>query len=109
MYTWLVEYEQLSVMEESSGKRRIDYFLDLPSKTDYPDYYVVVEAPICLKQIKTKIHRDQYRSLQQFQRDIAMMCSNYELYYGVSRQSDSHAEILKVHISRTQSQRMKRY
>ncbi|XP_067618528.1 protein polybromo-1 [Eurosta solidaginis] len=51
-------------------------FLLLPSKKMYPDYYDVIEHPIDLRLIATKIQMNAYSSLMEMERDLLQMTKN---------------------------------
>lgn len=65
-------YEELfsAVMNASSADGRLLHtaFQLLPSRKLYPDYYQVIENPIDLKQIATKIQNNQYTNLAEMER-----------------------------------------
>nr|CAI5824299.1 unnamed protein product [Callosobruchus analis] len=52
----------------------------LPSKKEYPEYYEVVEQPIDLKMILTKVHGNKYNHLVEMERDLLLMCKNTCLF-----------------------------
>ncbi|KAI5304561.1 hypothetical protein KEM56_006343 [Ascosphaera pollenicola] len=58
----------------------IDPFMKPPPKTQYPDYYVVIQNPIAMDTIKKKINKEEYRSLKQFKDDIKLLCDNARTY-----------------------------
>jgi ATP-dependent helicase STH1/SNF2 len=63
--------------DEDSPKRLIiGPFVKLPSKRDYPDYYIMVTRPICMKQIEAKIKKEEYKSLSDMRADIELLCNN---------------------------------
>uniref|UniRef100_A0A1I8PEL3 Protein polybromo-1 n=1 Tax=Stomoxys calcitrans TaxID=35570 RepID=A0A1I8PEL3_STOCA len=51
-------------------------FLLLPSKKMYPDYYDVIEHPIDLRLIATKIQTNAYSNLQEMEKDLLQMTKN---------------------------------
>ncbi|XP_011198605.2 protein polybromo-1 [Bactrocera dorsalis] len=51
-------------------------FLLLPSKKMYPDYYDVIEHPIDLRLIATKIQMNAYSNLVEMERDLLQMTKN---------------------------------
>ncbi|KAJ2873263.1 hypothetical protein GGH93_003369 [Coemansia aciculifera] len=55
-------------------------FNKLPSKKEYPDYYVEIKRPIALDIMKSKITRGVYKSVSEFVEDIDLMCSNAQTY-----------------------------
>ena len=46
----------------------------------YPDYYILINKPIALANMKAKIDSDQYRSLGELEKDIRLMCNNARDY-----------------------------
>lgn len=73
-------YEELfaSVMtatDENSRPLNLMFQL-LPSKREYPDYYEIIEHPIDLKFIATKIQTNAYLSLAEMEKDLLQMTKN---------------------------------
>lgn len=67
--------------EEEPGKRLIiGPFIKLPPKRDFADYYVIIQSPICMKMIETKIKKLEYSSLSDLRRDIELMVKNCRTY-----------------------------
>ncbi|KAI9791982.1 MAG: hypothetical protein M1816_003251 [Peltula sp. TS41687] len=58
----------------------IDPFVSLPSKKIYPDYYLVIQNPISMDQIKKKINKEEYNSIKGFKEDILTLCNNARTY-----------------------------
>lgn len=48
----------------------------LPSKKKYPEYYDVIETPIDLKIIATKIQNAEYSNLADMEKDLLLMAKN---------------------------------
>ncbi|OUM67632.1 hypothetical protein PIROE2DRAFT_27492, partial [Piromyces sp. E2] len=63
-----------------SGRRRCELFLEIPSKKLYPDYYVLIETPIALDIINTRIHSTYYDTVQDFINDFRLMFGNARKY-----------------------------
>lgn len=55
-------------------------FFKLPSKKLYPDYYILIEEPISINEIKSKIVNNKYASSAQFLDDFKLMNSNAKTY-----------------------------
>ncbi|KAG1757209.1 Bromodomain-containing protein [Suillus lakei] len=55
-------------------------FMRLPSKRHYPDYYVFIQQPICLDDIKQKIDDGLYNSLDDIRQDFDLCFSNAKKY-----------------------------
>ncbi|KAI3537760.1 SNF2 family domain-containing protein [Colletotrichum filicis] len=67
--------------ESVAGKRIIiGPFLALPPKRDYADYYLIIQSPISMKQIETKIKKQQYHSLGDMRKDVDLMFRNCQTY-----------------------------
>ncbi|CAI6333430.1 unnamed protein product [Periconia digitata] len=76
----LNQLEEVSSDESLPNRGIIDPFIELPPKSDYPDYYQLIKTPICIKQIERKINTNKYQSLKQFRQDIAVLCNNCRTY-----------------------------
>jgi len=80
VHDYLQDLEEESTDPELQNRGYIDAFLDLPSKSAYPDYYELIKNPICMRQIQTKINKKQYQNLKQFKSDITLLCNNCRQY-----------------------------
>lgn len=85
-YQSLVELEQ-DVPPDSSDsddepftRLVIDPFMKVPPKSQYPDYYMIIQSPIAMDMIKKKINREDYQSLREFREDIRLLCNNARTY-----------------------------
>ncbi|KAJ2882680.1 ATP-dependent DNA helicase Snf21, partial [Coemansia aciculifera] len=67
-------------VDEEYGRRRCDLFLDLPSRRDYPDYYVIIRQPIAMKTIRRNVKAGKYASVGDFHRDWKLMFDNARTY-----------------------------
>ncbi|KAF2404713.1 chromatin structure-remodeling complex subunit snf2 [Trichodelitschia bisporula] len=76
VYDALLDLEEESTDPDLANRGIIDPFLDLPDKNDYPEYYVIITNPICMKQIQKKINKKEYQNLYQFRTDIGLLCNN---------------------------------
>jgi ATP-dependent helicase STH1/SNF2 len=73
-------YKQVENSKDKDGRRRCLLFLEIPSKKLYPDYYVIIETPIALDIINTRIHSTYYDTVQDFINDFRLMFSNARKY-----------------------------
>ncbi|KAF4526534.1 hypothetical protein B566_EDAN005901 [Ephemera danica] len=64
------------VAQDAEGRVLHTVFQLLPSKKRYPEYYEVIDNPIDLKIIATRIQRAQYSSLSDLERDLLLMTKN---------------------------------
>ncbi|KAL3437575.1 SNF2 family N-terminal domain-containing protein [Aspergillus tetrazonus] len=58
----------------------IEPFMKPPPKSQYPDYYMIIQNPIAMDMIKKKINREEYQSLRDFRNDIGLLCQNARTY-----------------------------
>jgi hypothetical protein len=63
----------------NSGRSRSEIFMDLPSKQDYPDYYLVIKHPISFNTIRERVE-SEYNSIEDFISDCDQMFENAMLY-----------------------------
>lgn len=92
-------YEELfaSVMtatDESSRPLNLMFQL-LPSKREYPDYYDIIEHPIDLKFIATKIQTNAYNTLADMEKDLLQMTKNACIFNEPGSQIYKDAKTLK--------------
>ncbi|OTB07125.1 hypothetical protein M426DRAFT_20180 [Hypoxylon sp. CI-4A] len=66
--------------DEPTKRLIIGPFIKLPSKRDYGDYYLLIQNPICMNQIQTKIKKEEYNSINDMRKDITLMCNNCRTY-----------------------------
>eukprot|EP01113_Clastostelium_recurvatum_P034248 TRINITY_DN4621_c0_g1_i1.p1 TRINITY_DN4621_c0_g1~~TRINITY_DN4621_c0_g1_i1.p1 ORF type:complete len:1181 (-),score=433.08 TRINITY_DN4621_c0_g1_i1:55-3597(-) len=55
-------------------------FIKLPSKRDYPDYYITIQRPIDMTMIQKRIEQGQYTSPSQFEADFDLLFGNAQFY-----------------------------
>jgi len=65
---------------DSTGRRLSDPFLQLPARKELPDYYETIKNPVDIKKIKERIKQHRYRSLDDLERDFALLCQNTQAY-----------------------------
>ncbi|KEZ46904.1 SNF2-family ATP dependent chromatin remodeling factor snf21 [Scedosporium apiospermum] len=68
--------------DESEPPKRliIGPFIKLPHKRDYADYYLIIQSPICMKMMETRIKKGEYSSLSDFRKDFDLMIRNCRTY-----------------------------
>ena len=67
--------------DEDNGPRLIiGPFVALPSKKDFPDYYVIIKEPISMKMIEKKIKKEEYTSLNDMKKDVQLLCNNAKTF-----------------------------
>lgn len=55
-------------------------FFQLPSKKDLPEYYEIIAKPVDFKKIKQRIRDHRYRSLDDLETDVMLLCENAQSY-----------------------------
>ncbi|OTF79968.1 hypothetical protein BLA29_002514 [Euroglyphus maynei] len=65
---------------DDNGRLLIDPFMEKPSRKLYPDYYDVIERPIDMKTIESKIRNNLYESEEALVNDFRLMFSNCRRY-----------------------------
>ncbi|KAK0526835.1 ATP-dependent DNA helicase Snf21 [Tilletia horrida] len=61
---------------QDGDRRRSDVFMDKPRKTMYPEYYVIIQKPIAMRDIKKKIDQLVYKTASQCRDDFLLMFTN---------------------------------
>ncbi|KAJ6485818.1 bromodomain and PHD finger-containing protein 3 [Mycena sanguinolenta] len=69
-----------SAFERIQAFDRQDYFKLPVNKKEVPDYFDVVEKPMCWSQIEVKLDKYEYWDLQSFKDDIQLVLDNAVLY-----------------------------
>lgn len=68
------------VFEDGSKRKRNLLFQDIPKRSEYPDYHVIIQKPICLKQIRRRIDNRTYRTVSACREDFELMINNAKTY-----------------------------
>jgi ATP-dependent helicase STH1/SNF2 len=67
-------------LRDESGRYRCELFKELPDRDDYPDYYMHIQNPIAISQIRKRVGGSYYRSISQFKDDWHLMFNNARTY-----------------------------
>lgn len=65
---------------DRDGKHVGGPFMQLPSKKELPDYYELIDKPMDFKKIKRKILDGKYRTTDQVEADVFLLCENAQIY-----------------------------
>ncbi len=65
---------------DEDGRYRCDIYLELPSRDDYPDYYEMINVPLCLNQVAERIDAHKYTALSQLISDYDLIFRNAMTY-----------------------------
>lgn len=66
-------------LKDESGRPQWEVFHDMPS-AQLTHYYAVMRRPISLTVIRKALRKNQYRSVQEFVRDVAQIAQNAKAY-----------------------------
>lgn len=80
---------------DDNNRRLHTMFQFLPSRKQYPDYYDIIEHPIDLKFIATKIQTNAYISLSEMEKDLLQMTKNACMFNEPGSQIYKDAKTLK--------------
>ncbi|KAJ9477540.1 Transcription regulatory protein SNF2 [Pseudozyma hubeiensis] len=69
-----------SCLEPETGRKRCLLFLDVPKKSDYPNYHVIIEKPIAMRQIKRRIDNRTFRRVDTCRDEFHLMVRNAKTY-----------------------------
>ncbi|TPX36140.1 hypothetical protein SmJEL517_g01611 [Synchytrium microbalum] len=61
-------------------RKRIDIFLELPDRNDYPDYYSLIADPIAFDIIRSRVESLGYGSFASFKSDVLLVFENARTY-----------------------------
>ncbi|CAG7824490.1 unnamed protein product [Allacma fusca] len=88
-------FSAVMVATDTDGRLLHSVFQLLPSKKRYPTYYNLIENPIDLKMIATKIQTGDYNALAELEKDLLLMCRNACLFNEPGSQIYKDAKSLK--------------
>lgn len=78
--TALILWNTLVNTTDQDGRLRSTAFMDLPSATEYPDYYQWIKRPLSLNQIKQKLDQLAYPTHEKFIADMRLVFNNAKKY-----------------------------
>ena len=55
-------------------------FMKLPTRKELPDYYKVIQKPVDITKILTKIENDKYKDMDDLEKDFMLLCTNTQKY-----------------------------
>jgi len=71
------------------------YFHRPVKREEVPDYYAVVQTPICLQDISSRAKSRRYTSAQMYMDDLNLLVANAEMYNGYAHEISSEARQLR--------------
>ncbi|KAL9931986.1 hypothetical protein V8E36_009047 [Tilletia maclaganii] len=90
----------LKNLQSDGGTHYIDYFLELPSAEDYPDYYKHISNPISLREIDIRMKKKDttYPNPYSFVSDLRLMFTNAKFYNEDGSPVWEAADLLEKHM-----------
>ncbi|CAO1629690.1 unnamed protein product [Parajaminaea phylloscopi] len=95
MKAWVNELWEL---KRTDGTHHSEFFEELPSRQDYPDYYKIITSPISLKEITAKVKTRAYPSPFSFVSDVRVMIANAKWYNEQESLVWQDADALEKHL-----------
>ncbi|CAI9732152.1 probable global transcription activator SNF2L2 isoform X1 [Octopus vulgaris] len=65
---------------DSDGRVLSEVFISLPSRKELPEYYEIIKKPVDFRKIKARIRDHKYRSLDDLERDVMLLCKNAQTF-----------------------------
>ncbi|KAJ1965214.1 hypothetical protein IWQ62_002722 [Dispira parvispora] len=100
--------EKIQSKTDDDGRQVAEMFLELPSATEYPEYYEVIDHPVALDTITRKV-ANTYQSFAEFQQDCRQMFSNAKFFNEQGSQVYEDAETLEAVFEQAKSQALKQH
>ncbi|KAI0462242.1 hypothetical protein LJB42_004330 [Komagataella kurtzmanii] len=69
-----------SLKPEDEDRHRVDLFLNLPNKQQYPDYYQLIRQPVCVTGLEKKLKDGDFDTYDSFIQELRTMFTNAKLY-----------------------------
>ncbi|XP_073398702.1 probable global transcription activator SNF2L2 isoform X2 [Dendrobates tinctorius] len=66
--------------KDSSGRQLSEVFIQLPSRKELPEYYELIRKPVDFKKIKERIRNHKYRSVNDLEKDVMLLCYNAQTF-----------------------------
>lgn len=66
------------------GRQMAALFLELPKRSELPEYYKIIARPITAQAIEEKLDRLEYPNVLEFASDFHLMIDNAVRYYSTS-------------------------
>mmetsp|Transcript_18606 Transcript_18606/g.23447 ORF Transcript_18606/g.23447 Transcript_18606/m.23447 type:complete len:569 (+) Transcript_18606:3-1709(+) len=73
-------YKTVRELKAPDGRSICELFVTKPSKSLYPDYYMIIKNPIDLRTIHQRIKKNDYKSIDNFEEDFKLLFDNARTY-----------------------------
>lgn len=92
---------ELKNVLDRNGQPITRFFLWLPSRLQYPDYYKVIQRPIALDSIEDKVNRKDYANPHALVTDLRQMVENAQYYNEEGSEVWEAAEEIRQYVEGT--------
>ncbi|TFK26643.1 peptidase M24A, methionine aminopeptidase [Coprinopsis marcescibilis] len=72
--------QKLVEKTDETGRVLSTEFMELPSRKQWPDYYLTIQQPQCFNNIFKRIKRKEYKNAEEFANDVELIFSNAMKY-----------------------------
>ncbi|KAL5021635.1 hypothetical protein ScPMuIL_000790 [Solemya velum] len=66
--------------KDSDGRVLSSAFVSLPPRKELPEYYEIIRKPVDFRKIKARIRDHKYRSIDDLESDVMLLCENAQTY-----------------------------
>lgn len=66
--------------DSATGRQLSEVFIQLPSRKELPEYYELIRKPVDFRKIKERIRNHKYRSLNDLEKDVMLLCQNAQTF-----------------------------
>ncbi|XP_070838212.1 transcription activator BRG1 isoform X3 [Chaetodon auriga] len=66
--------------KDGNGRQLSEVFIQLPSRKELPEYYELIRKPVDFRKIKERIRSHKYRSLNDLEKDVMLLCQNAQTF-----------------------------
>ncbi|KAM4634063.1 putative global transcription activator SNF2L2 [Polymixia lowei] len=66
--------------KDGLGRQISRGFVQLPSKKEVPEYYELIRKPVDFRRIKERVRNHKYRSVEDLEKDIVLLCHNAQTF-----------------------------
>ncbi|GAA6037912.1 hypothetical protein JCM8097_009487 [Rhodosporidiobolus ruineniae] len=96
--------DELKALTDDDGRSLVEYFEVLPDRKWYPDYYQIIENPIAIDIIQSRITKRGYSDVNRFIADVQTIFSNAFYYNEEASLVWQDAAKLKKHFERSMNE-----
>merc|ERR1719354_335277 len=66
--------------DSNNGRQLSEVFIQMPSRKELPVYYELIRKPVDFRKIKERIRSHKYRSLNDLEKDVMLLCQNAQTF-----------------------------